>query len=42
MDKISCIIILRALFILNILEKGWCIKKNGDLFEIYKSIKKTI
>ena len=47
MDKISCLIILRALFILNILEKGWCVRKrknykNDDLFEIFKSIKKKI
>ena len=42
MDKISCLIILRALFILDIIEKGWCVKKNknDDLFEIYKNVKK--
>ena len=44
MDKISFLIILRALFILNILEKGWCVRKckNDNLFEIFKSIKKKL
>ena len=43
MDNISYLIILRALFILDILEKGWCVKKckNDNLFEIYKNVKRT-
>jgi len=42
MDKISCLILLRALYILDFLEKGWCVRKykNGNVFEIYKNIKK--
>ena len=42
LDKISYLIILRALFILDILEKGWSVKKGkiNGLFEIYKNIKK--
>ncbi len=42
MDNVSLLIILRALFILDIIEKGWCIRKcksNKNLFEIYKSVK---
>ena len=44
MDKISCLIILRALFILDFIEKGWCVRKskNGNLFEIYKNLKKKV
>ena len=44
MDKINLLIILRALFILDILEKGWCVRKykNDDLFEIYKNVKKKM
>ena len=41
-DNVSLLIILRALFILDTLEKGWCVRKcknNKNLFEIYKSIK---
>ena len=43
MDKISCIIILRALFIFSVLEKGWAIKKSKNdknVYTLYKSIKK--
>jgi hypothetical protein len=43
MDNISCIIILRALFIFNLIQKGWSIKKSKnakDTFEIFKSVKK--
>ena len=42
MDVISLIIILRALFIYSLIEKGWSIKKiknKKNTFEIYKSIK---
>ena len=42
MDKISYIIILRALFIFSLLEKGWCIKKckNSNDIHLFKSVKK--
>jgi len=43
MDNISLLIILRALFIYFILEKGWTVKKNkqtDNTFHIYKSVKK--
>jgi len=45
MDNISLLIILRALFIYFILEKGWTVKKNNqrgnsNVFHIYKSVKK--
>ena len=43
MDKLSYIIILRALFIFSLIEKGWCIKKiknQKNTFEMFKSIKK--
>ena len=42
MDKISCLIILRALFIYSLIDMGWCIKKtkrNKNTFELYKSVK---
>jgi hypothetical protein len=41
-DNISYLIILRALFIFSLLEKGWAVKKTKNkknTFEIYKSIK---
>ena len=38
-DNISYLIILRALFIFSLLEKGWAVKKKKNTFEIYKSIK---
>jgi len=42
-DKISLIIILRSLFLYELLHNGWTIKKYKDnTFEIYKSVKKTI
>jgi hypothetical protein len=43
MDKISCIIILRALFIYSVLEKGWGVKKSKsdkNSYTLYKSVKK--
>ena len=42
MDKISCIIILRALFIFQLIEKGWSIRKcrDNNTFEMFKSVKK--
>jgi len=42
MDNISCLIILRALYILDFLEKGWCVKKckDSNVFEIFKCYKK--
>lgn len=44
MDKISCVIILRALFIFHLLEKGWCVKKSksSNDIHIFKSVKKEI
>ena len=43
MDKISLLIILRALFMYQLLYSGWTIKKYKDnTFEIYKSVKKNI
>jgi len=44
MDKISCIIILRALFVFSLLEKGWSIRKGKltNTFEIFKSVKKEL
>ena len=40
MDKISYLIIFRALFIYSLIEKGWNIKKKGkNTFEMYKSVK---
>ena len=40
-DKISSLIILRALFIFNLIEKGWSIRKckSNNTFEIFKSVK---
>lgn len=43
MDDISYLIILRALFIYSLIEKGWSIrkiKKSAHSFEMFKSIKK--
>ena len=42
MDKISYLIILRALFIFSLLDKGWSVRKckSDNLFKIFKSIKK--
>jgi len=45
MDKISYIIILRALFIFSLIEKGWSIKKSKhskNTFEIFKSVRNEI
>ena len=43
LDKVSIIIILRALFIYMLVEKGWSVRKckSKDTFEMYKSIKKN-
>jgi hypothetical protein len=43
MDKLSYLIILRALFIFYLIENGWSIKKiknQKNTFEMFKSIKK--
>ena len=44
LDKISILIILRALFIYLLVEKGWSIRKckSKNTFEMYKSVKKVI
>jgi hypothetical protein len=45
MDNISSIIILRALFLYSLIDKGWTIRKykekkhNSHKFEIFKNIK---
>ena len=42
MDNISYLIILRALFVYSLIEKGWNIKKvkkGKNTFEMYKSVK---
>ena len=43
LDNVSIIIILRALFIYMLVEKGWSVRKckSKDTFEMYKSIKKN-
>jgi hypothetical protein len=45
MDNISLLIILRALFIFFLLEKGWTVKKkkniNEEVFHIYKNVVKN-
>ena len=41
MDKIELLIIVRALFIYDLLEKGWSVRKikhKKNTFDIYKSI----
>ena len=42
MDKISYLIILRALFLFNLLEKGWSIRKckNSNNIHLFKNVKK--
>jgi len=42
-DKISCIIILRALFIFSLIEKGWSVRKckQKNTFEMFKSVKRN-
>jgi hypothetical protein len=43
MDKISCLIILRSLFLFSLVEKGWCVKKSKhgkNLFELSFKLKK--
>ena len=43
MDKIACLIILRALFIFMLVEKGWTVKKcKSKNIHLYKSVKKEI
>ena len=42
-DNVSLIIILRALFIFKLIEKGWSIRKSKhghNNFEMYKSVKR--
>ena len=44
LDNVSIIIILRALFIYMLVEKGWSVRKcksNKNTFEMYKSVKKN-
>lgn len=39
-DRITLLIIFRFLFLLSLVEKGWCIKKlNKKSFEMFKSVK---
>jgi hypothetical protein len=42
MDKISCLIILRALFIYLLINSGWTVKKckEKNSFQMYKTVKK--
>jgi hypothetical protein len=42
MDNISRIILLRALFIFSLLDKGWSVKKykHSNQIHLFKSIKK--
>jgi len=43
LDNISVIIILRSLFIFNLINSGWTIKLckgNKNTFQMYKSVKK--
>jgi len=43
-DSLSCIIILRALFIFMLIEKGWTVKKNKhskNTYQMYKDVKKN-
>jgi hypothetical protein len=43
MDQVSILIILRALFIFLLIEKGWSVKKCGkNKFEMYKSVKNNV
>ena len=43
MDKIDIIIILRALFLYLLVEKGWTVKRSNDnTFEITKNVKTQI
>jgi hypothetical protein len=42
MDKISCLVILRALFIFLLIEKGWIVKRVGSGYQLSKSVKKGI
>jgi len=42
MDKISCIVLLRALFIFNLIDKGWSVRKckhSKNTFEVFKNVK---
>jgi hypothetical protein len=42
LDNISYLIILRALFLFSLIDKGWSVKKfknQKNTFEIYKSVK---
>ena len=42
MDNLSVLIILRALFILNLLNQGWSVRKskNKNEIHVFKSIKR--
>ena len=42
-DNISCIIIIRALFLYSLIDKGWSVRKckyGNNTFEMHKSVKK--
>ena len=44
MDKLTGLVLLRALFIFSLIDSGWTIKKckiGKNTFEMYKSVKKT-
>lgn len=44
MDNISSIIILRALFVFSLIDKGWSVKKSKykkNTFEMYKTVQKN-
>ncbi len=43
-DKISLLILLRALFVFLLIEKGWCVKKckhSKNEYEMFKSVKRN-
>jgi len=45
MDRISYLVIIRALFIYLLVEKGWSVRKckhGKNEFEMYKSVKRNI
>jgi hypothetical protein len=44
MDNVSSIIILRALFVYSIIDKGWSVRKckyKKNTFEMYKTVQKN-
>ena len=41
-QQVYTIIVLRALFIFSLIERGWSVRKTGkNKFEMYKSVKKN-